>query len=112
MAGSSGSGVMVCKSGPDLEAAAVMSFHVDNNEAESRFETNVDGNVAVAEYEKRPGTIVFTHTEVPKELAGRGIAQEIVKTALEYAREKKLKVVPLCAYVKSYLERHPDYREL
>lgn len=85
---------------------------VRHNEAESRFEVKVDGALAVAEYEVREGEIIFTHTEVPQEIGGRGIAQQLVKTALEHARENDLRVVALCEYVESYIKRHPEYKDL
>lgn len=88
------------------------NIEVTNNERESRFENRTDGHLSVAEYELRPGAIVFTHTEVPKELAGRGIAQQLVRTALEHARSQKLRVVPLCTYVRTFIERNPEYSNL
>lgn len=90
-----------------------MTFDIRNNENESRFETTVDGHTAFSEYElEEPNRIVFTHTLVPDELSGRGIAGEIVKYALENARERKLTVVPQCPYVAAYIKRHPEYEDL
>ena len=85
---------------------------VRNNEAESRFEVTVDGALAVAAYELREGEIIFTHTEVPPEVGGRGVAQQLVKTGLEHARANDLRVVPLCSYVESYIKRNPQYQDL
>lgn len=89
-----------------------MSYEVRHNEADSRFETEVEGQTAFAEYDLEPGAIVFTHTIVPDELSGRGIAQALVRTALEYARQQKLAVVPQCAYVAAFIRRHPEYEKL
>jgi predicted GNAT family acetyltransferase len=72
----------------------------------------VDGSLAVAAYELREGEIIFTHTEVPPEIGGRGVAQQLVKTALEHARSNDLRVVPLCQYVESYIKRNPQYADL
>lgn len=86
---------------------------VTNNESESRFETTIDGIVAVASYDLEEGDrIVFTHTHVPGELSGRGIANELAKTGLDHARAKKLKVVPECSFIAKYIERNPEYRDL
>jgi len=87
-------------------------LNVRQNEAASRFEYAADGKLAVADYEMEDGTIVFTHTKVPPELGGRGIAQAIVKYALDYARRNHLRVIAQCPYVASYIERHPEYRDL
>jgi predicted GNAT family acetyltransferase len=90
-----------------------MTLDIRNNEEESQFETTVDGHVALTAYDlEDPNRIVFTHTEVPEALSGRGIAGEIVKFGLDHAREKKLTVVPQCAYVASYIKRHPEYQDL
>jgi predicted GNAT family acetyltransferase len=90
-----------------------MTLEIRNNEEESQFETTVDGHVALTAYDlEDPNRIVFTHTDVPEALSGRGIAGEIVKFGLDHAREKKLTVVPQCAYVASYIKRHPEYQDL
>src|SRR5687768_5360273 len=50
-----------------------MTFDVRNNEEKSQFETTVDGHVALTAYDlEDPDRIVFTHTDVPEALAGRG----------------------------------------
>jgi predicted GNAT family acetyltransferase len=90
-----------------------MTYDVRNNEQESRFETTVDGQLAIAEYDlEEPNRIVFTHTEVPDELSGRGVAAAIVKFGLDHAREKNLTVVPQCAYVAAWVKRNPEYQDL
>lgn len=85
---------------------------VQHNSAENRYEAVVDGRYAVCEYEQEGGRVVFTHTFVPPELRGRGIAEKLVRTALEEAREKQWRVVPACSYVAAYIERHPEYQGL
>jgi uncharacterized protein len=90
-----------------------MSYDIRNNEEESQFETTVDGHVALAAYDlEEPNRIVFTHTEVPESLSGRGIAGAIVKYGLDYAREKNLTVVPQCSYVAAFVKRHSEYADL
>jgi predicted GNAT family acetyltransferase len=89
-----------------------MTYDIRDNEQDSRFETTVDGKTAFAAYRKSGDTITFTHTEVPSELEGRGIAGAIVKHALEQARAQQLGVVALCAYVAAYVRRHPEYSDL
>ena len=85
---------------------------VKNNEKASRFETTVDEALAVAEYELEPGVITFTHTSVPPELSGRGIANELARAGLDHARSEKLKVVPACSFIAKYIERNPEYQDL
>jgi uncharacterized protein len=85
---------------------------VRHNPAESRFETHVDGLLSVADYRLQDGEMVMTHTYVPPELRGRGIAEQLVRAALEHARAEQLRVVPDCSYVALYIQRHPDYQSL
>jgi hypothetical protein len=85
---------------------------VQNNRAASRFELVVDGKLAKAEYKLRPGAILFTHTEVPPELEGRGIGSQLARAALDAARAEGLGVVPLCPFIASYIKRHPEYQDL
>jgi uncharacterized protein len=85
---------------------------VRHNAAENRFEAEVDGRLSVADYELRGTEMIMTHTFVPPELRGRGIAAKLVRSALEHARSERLKVVPACSYVDVYFRRHPEFRPL
>lgn len=81
---------------------------IRHNPAESRFEATVDGLLSVADYRREPGRAVFTHTFVPPALRGRGIAEQLVRAGLAWARAEKLQVVPQCSYVAVFLQRHPE----
>jgi predicted GNAT family acetyltransferase len=89
-----------------------MGEKLRDNEAEGRYELEVDGHVAMAEYDLEGDTIVFAHTEVPKELEGRGIAGRLVTYALDDVRKRGLKVVANCPFVARYIERHSEYADL
>jgi hypothetical protein len=89
-----------------------MTYDIRNNEQQSRYETTIDGKTAFSAYRRDGDTITFTHTEVPPELEGKGIAGAIVKHALEDARANNLGVVPACSYVASYVRRHTEYEDL
>lgn len=85
---------------------------VINNVEGSQYEAVVDGQVAFAAYERRNDEIVFTHTVVPPDLEGKGLASAIVRTALDDARANHVSVVPLCPFVASYIRRHQEYLDL
>ena len=85
---------------------------VSHNEAEHRYEATVDGLLSVCEYELVDDKIVFTHTLVPPELRGRGIAEQLVRPALADARAAGRKVVPACSYVAVFIQRHREYQDL
>lgn len=85
---------------------------VTDNRAEHRYELAVDGEVAIAAYDREGDVVAFTHTAVPPRLEGRGIAGRLVAGALADVRARGLKVKPLCSFVAAYIERHPDTRDL
>ncbi|MGD9837258.1 MAG: GNAT family N-acetyltransferase [Afipia sp.] len=82
---------------------------VRNNTALSRYELDVDGTTAFANYRLAPGKIIITHTETPPALRGRGIASQLVRGALEQIRADGLKVVAACGFVVDYLDKHPEF---
>jgi uncharacterized protein len=85
---------------------------VRDNKSLRRFELDVDGGVAFANYRLAPGTIILTHTETPGPLRGRGIASQLVKGALEMIRADGLKVVAGCGFVVDYLQKHSEFADL
>jgi len=85
---------------------------VRDNKAQSRFEMDVEGAVAFANYRVAPSTVIITHTETPRALRGRGIASELVRGALQLVRADGLKVVAGCGFVAEYLRKHPEFADL
>jgi uncharacterized protein len=85
---------------------------VRDNTERHRFELDADGRVAFSQYRRDGNTIIFMHTEVPKELAGKGIGSALVRGALAIARAQGLKVAAVCPFVKAYLEKHPEEADL
>jgi len=85
---------------------------VTHNATARRYEAVVDGHLSICEYEQAEGRMVFTHTVVPGELRGRGIAEKLVRAALADARTAGRKVVPACSYVAKFIERHQEFADL
>ena len=85
---------------------------VIDNKAEQEFELTVDEYRAVAAYQLEGDMIVFTHTEVPPAIEGRGVGSKLVQAALDSARDRGLKVVPQCPFVRAYMEKHPQMRDM
>ena len=86
---------------------------VRHNAAASRYEIELDGHLAVAEYVlEGDGRMVFTHTFVPPELRGRGLAEKLVRRALGDAGEQGRRVVPACSYVAAFIARHAEFKAL
>jgi predicted GNAT family acetyltransferase len=85
---------------------------VVNNEAARRFEARLGDQVAFAEYRLRDGSMLLPHTVVPDAFAGRGIGGQLAKTALGYAREHGLEVIPTCPFIAAYVTKHPEWRDI
>ncbi len=85
---------------------------VRDEPARNRYEIEIDGAVAILAYRRRPGSIALIHTEVPPALRGHGLAEVLARAALDAARADGLKVIPICPFVKKFLERHPEYQPL
>ncbi len=77
-------------------------------EARSVGRSEGDALVGMALYTMRDDAIVFTHTEVPEEYEGQGIAAQLVRFALDSARARNLRVIALCPYVRAFLRTHED----
>lgn len=87
---------------------------VSNNPDASRYEAVVDGQVAgFAEYMLTDDMIVFTHTEVSPDFEGQGVGSALAKGALGDVRASaERSVMPLCPFIKAYMEKHPEYADL
>jgi uncharacterized protein len=85
---------------------------VRDNKAKSRFEFDVEGGLAFANYRLTPQAVIITHTETPLALRGRGIASELVKGALDLIRADGRKVIAGCGFVVDYLREHPEVADL
>ncbi len=59
-----------------------------------------------------PRTLDLVHTGVDPALRRRGIGDALVRAALEYARQQKLRIIPTCPFVERWLEKHPQQRDL
>jgi predicted GNAT family acetyltransferase len=92
--------------------AAEPDVTILENEEKRRFELTEEGEEAYLTFARDSDRIRFLHTFVPPSLEGRGIGGRLAKHGLEYAREHGLAVVPVCPFVRAYIERHPEYEEL
>ncbi|WEN16595.1 GNAT family N-acetyltransferase [Rhodanobacter sp. AS-Z3] len=89
-----------------------MSFAIQHDRAAQRFHTTVDEVVCVLDYQLAAGVMTISHTGVPAEVGGRGVASALVQFALDTARNEGWKVVPACSYAAVWMQRHPTYADL
>jgi predicted GNAT family acetyltransferase len=75
-----------------------------------QFVVEADGREAYLSYREQDGRLVLVHTEVPDELAGRGIGGALVRAALRRAERDHLVLAPWCPFARRWLSRHKDER--
>ncbi len=79
----------------------------------SRYEARLgDALAGVSMYQAADRLIVFTHTEVEPEYEGQGVGGRLVQAALDDVRARGLHILALCPFVKTWIERHPEYADL
>lgn len=89
-----------------------MALDVRLNLEKSRFEVEIDGQLAMVEFMLAGNNMIFTHTEVPETLEGQGIATQMADVALKYAKDEGHKVQALCPFIASYVPEHPEYHSI
>jgi uncharacterized protein len=97
--------VTLASGNPPMEPRDI---RIEHNAAAGRFEARIDGWLCRCDYRLIDGVVHLMHTEVPPSLEGKGIAAALVRAALGWAAEQKLKVRPRCSYVRAYMQRHPE----
>ena len=86
---------------------------VRDNPERHQFEIDLgDGEYAFAKYSLLPGAIRFYHTVVPESHGGQGLGTALIRAGLAAARERGLKVIPICPFFRAYLKKHPDEQDI
>ena len=85
---------------------------VRDNKSLGRFELDVEGALAFANYRVTPEAVIITHTESPRALRGRGVASELIRGSLDLIRADGRKVIAGCGFVVDYLNKHPEFADL
>ena len=81
---------------------------VHHDRPNSRFVLELDGATAELIYDAEPRRLILVHTEVPERLGGQGIGGQLVRAAVNHARDERLTVVPWCSYARRWMAQHPD----
>ncbi|MCC2548617.1 N-acetyltransferase [Hymenobacter sp. BT175] len=91
-----------------------MKINVEHIQSEQTFKVNVTGDEAELTYSRPEKDLVdFEHTFVPEPMRGQGIAEEMARHALDFARQEKLRVLTSCRFMAGFVKRHhADYADL
>jgi len=77
-----------------------------DNADEGRFELDLAGQIAFANYRRTDDGILIFHVETPRALRGQGVAGRLMERIVEAARAEGQEVIPLCSYASSWMRRH------
>jgi uncharacterized protein len=91
----------------------MMQIQRDEHGRKGAFYIDEDGEwIAELTYFKTGDTMTIDHTEVAEKLRGEGIGEDMVRAAVEYARENGLKINPVCPYARKIIESTPDLQDV
>ncbi|MBZ9685858.1 N-acetyltransferase [Clostridium estertheticum] len=79
------------------------SFYVGDNEEDS---------LAKIELVHNGDDITIEHTFVSEQLRGQNVARQLLKTVVDFAREKNKKIIPICTFAKAELNKNNDYEDV
>ena len=89
-----------------------MSDRFTDNRDESRFELEVGGLLAFADYRRHGGVLTISHVEAAVPLRGTGAAGRLMEQVMAAARADGARVRPLCGYAVAWMRRHPETNDL
>jgi len=89
-----------------------MAYTLIHNEPECKYEYHIDGHIAYITYDDQKGKMHLTHTIVPEELAGKGLAKTLLEDVLEQIKKDGKKAVAQCSYIVKYQEKNPEKSDI
>jgi len=87
---------------------------LESNYKNGFFSVEIDGKIEAKMTFVFAGTdkIIIDHTEVNPGNNGKGLGKKMITAAVEMAREKNLKIIPLCPFAKSFFEKTSEFRDV
>ena len=78
------------------------------------FFVEMDGNILAEMVYTMPlpNKMIIEHTEVSDELRGKKVGDQLVHTAVEYARTNNIKIIPLCTFASAVFKKNPEYADV
>ncbi|WP_339703294.1 GNAT family N-acetyltransferase [uncultured Marixanthomonas sp.] len=89
-----------------------MGFTILDNKEKKRFEATVQKQTVIVDYKIERNTIYLTRVKVPTELEGQGIGSTMVEQVLQKIEAMGFKLVPVCPFVKYYIDKNPKWNKL
>lgn len=82
------------------------------NEDTNRFELTYQGDLAYIDYRWYNKTLILLYIFVPVPLRGKKLSSMLIEFALQYAREKDVKIKVFCPYISKYIRMHAEHQDL
>ena len=82
-----------------------MDGRFSDNRDQGRFELDIDGQIAFANYRRSDDGIMIFHVETPRALRGQGVAARLMQHVLEAARAEGRELIPFCSYASSWMRQ-------
>ena len=89
-----------------------MGSTLRNNTAQSRYEMDEQGMTSWADYRLSGDRLFIDHVEAPPALRGTGASGRLMAALAADARDRGLKITPICGYAAAWLRRSPEFRSL
>lgn len=90
------------------------TVQLETNNKNGSFYIEIDGKLAAKMTFVYAGNdkIIIDHTEVNEAYNSKGFGKQMVAQAVAFAREKNLKIIPLCPFAKKVFEKTPEYQDV
>lgn len=97
-----------------MKPSEEIEFQHRSGDTKGEFYLQRDGTTKAKITYSKLGTkqIIIDHTEVSDELKGENIGRKLVEHAIDYARTNELKVIPLCPFAKSIIQRDESLQDV
>jgi uncharacterized protein len=89
-----------------------MMSELRNNAEAARYEMDEQGETSWADYRLQGERLFIDHVESPPALRGTGAAGRLMKAVAQDARDRGLKITPICGYAAAWLRRSPEFKDL
>ena len=90
-----------------------LTFDVEETASGGRLTARNEHGTAELTFSKAGDTrIIADHTGVPPAMGGQGVGTKLVERLHDLAKERNVKVVALCPFVKAKMARHPEWQDV
>jgi predicted GNAT family acetyltransferase len=89
-------------------------IELEYNEEKGSFYIEIDGKVEAKMTFVFSGQrqITIDHTEVKPGNKGKGFGKKMIQKAVEFTREKNIKILPVCSFAKSVFDKTPEFKDV